>query len=325
MAKNREDRSQKTEVRSQTGNASDASLLSSRFSLLTSAFVLLLLLVPQPGSAHPMGNFSISHYAGIRIERGFVELRYLIDMAEIPTFQEIQQTGIVPRIGDNSLAGYLEREAEALKAGLALDVNGRPLFLEVVSREVIFPPGAGGLATMKFGFLYRARLDGLKAAELNELHYRDRNFPDRVGWKEVIAVAGQGIRITSSSAPERDRSQQLANYPTDLLNSPPQALEAEVSFEVSGGQAGTGNSKFETRNLKLGTGSAVSLLPAPDSRFPRAESRTPNAQRRTPNAESLIPNQQATPRSRFTDLVATRQFGFWFLFTAALVAAGLGA
>ena len=327
MAKNGKDRSQKPEVRSQNENAS---LLASRFSLLTSAFVLLL--VPQAGFAHPMGNFSISHYAGIRIERDFVELRYLIDMAEIPTFQEIQQTGIVPRVGDRSLSGYLEREAEALKAGLALDVNGRPLFLEVVSSEVIFPPGAGGLATMKLGFLYRARLDGLKAAELNELHYRDRNFGDRVGWKEVIAVAGQGIRITSSSVPESDRSQQLANYPTDLLNSPPQALEAEASFEVLGGETGTGNSKLEIRNSKLGSESSVSRLPILDSRSPRADSRAPRPEPQTPTPESvtpnggrLIPNQQATPRNRFTELIATKQFGFWFLFTAALVAAGLGA
>src|SRR6266566_4458615 len=167
------------------------------FCLLPAAFCLLL--VPQPVFAHPMGNFSISH-----------------------------------------------------NAGLALDVNGRSLFLDVVSTEVIFPPGAGGLATMKFGFLYRARLDGLTAAEMNEMHYRDRNFPDRVGWKEVIAVAGQGIRITSSSVPERDRSQQLANYPTDLLNSPPQALEASVRFEEPGESGlGTGGSGLGSRGWEV--------------------------------------------------------------------------
>src|SRR5947207_647490 len=302
------------------------------FCLLPAAFCLLL--VPQAGSAHPMGNFSISHYAGIRIERDFVELRYLIDMAEIPTFQEIQQTGIVPRVGDRSLAGYLEREAEGLKAGLALDVNGRSLFLDVVSTEVIFPPGAGGLATMKFGFLYRARLDGLTAAEMNEMHYRDRNFPDRVGWKEVVAAAGHGIRITSSSVPERDRSQQLANYPTDLLNSPPQALEASIRFEEPGESGlGTGGSGLGSRgwgvrkpinrssNLSSATPrsakSGVAGVPSPESSSP-----APSPEPRVP---TLKANNQATPRSRFTELMATKQFGFWFLFTAALVAASLGA
>ncbi|PYV20628.1 MAG: hypothetical protein DMG24_22240, partial [Acidobacteria bacterium] len=114
MAKNRKDRSQGPEVRSRNEDSSGSPLLASRFSLLTSAFVLLL--VPRPGSAHPMGNFSISHYAGIRIERDFVELDYFIDMAEIPTFQEIQRTGIVPKVGDPSLMGYLEPKAETLKA-----------------------------------------------------------------------------------------------------------------------------------------------------------------------------------------------------------------
>ena len=52
---------------------------------------------------HPMGNFSISHYAGIQVERGYVELKYLIDMAEIPTFQEMQQSGITGQPGDPRL------------------------------------------------------------------------------------------------------------------------------------------------------------------------------------------------------------------------------
>src|SRR6516162_7371227 len=62
----------------------------------------LLFLAPKPGLAHPMGNFSISHYAGIRIDRTFVELRYILDMAEIPTFLEMQQTGIKPQASDSA-------------------------------------------------------------------------------------------------------------------------------------------------------------------------------------------------------------------------------
>ena len=33
--------------------------------------------------------------------------------------------------------------------------------------------------------------------------------------------------------PERDRSRALADYPTDLLNSPPQDLAAAVTFTVA--------------------------------------------------------------------------------------------
>ena len=39
----------------------------------------------------------------------------------------------------------------------------------------------------------------------------------------------------------------------------------------------------------------------------------------------LSANKQSTPRSKFTELVSTQNFSFWFLFTAAFIAAGLGA
>jgi hypothetical protein len=65
--------------------------------------------LPTPGlvSAHPLGNFSISHYTAIHLEPDAVVLRYRIDMAEIPTFQEIQDTQIVPEAKHASLHAYL--------------------------------------------------------------------------------------------------------------------------------------------------------------------------------------------------------------------------
>src|SRR2546427_542328 len=68
------------------------------------------LVAPPLGLAHPLGNFSISHYAGLRMTREGIELRYVLDMAEIPTFLEIQETGIVPEVGHPSLRGYLDRQ-----------------------------------------------------------------------------------------------------------------------------------------------------------------------------------------------------------------------
>src|SRR5215471_8753917 len=94
-------------------------------SLLATLAAICLIFAPLSLSAHPMGNFSISHYAGIRIERGFVEISYLIDMAEIPTFQEMQRTGIVADSGDLGVVAYLASQAETFKNGLNITVDGQ--------------------------------------------------------------------------------------------------------------------------------------------------------------------------------------------------------
>jgi len=200
---------------------------------LVGILMVAFLAAAQPTYAHPMGNFSISRYASIEVSQEVIRLRYLIDMAEIPTFQEIQDTGIVPEAEHTSLGVYTTRKAERLKSGLLLEINGQPLRLRVESKGVIFPPGAGGLPTMKLGILYSAPLDGAALTGPNRLRYRDDNFPGRAGWKEVVAAGGAGIVFVSSSVPEKDRSSGLADYPTDLLNSPPQDVGAQVIFKAA--------------------------------------------------------------------------------------------
>jgi len=193
------------------------------------AFVLAL---TGDGTAHPLGNLSISQYSAIRIETREIELRYIVDMAEIPTFQEIQETGLVPQAGNGSAKPYAARKAEILRVGLTLEVNGRAVALRTESYEIIFPEGAGGLPTLKIGVVYSGKLSA-DASEAYLLNYRDGNFPGRAGWKEIIAVAAPGVNLLDSSVPEADRSARLSDYPTDLFNSPPQQLAARVIFAIA--------------------------------------------------------------------------------------------
>ena len=95
--------------------------------------------------AHPMGNFSISHYSGIRIGKDALEIKYILDLAEIPTFQELQENGVTARADDEGIQAYVRRKAEILRGGLSLRLSGNPLLLNVFSREILFTPGAGGL------------------------------------------------------------------------------------------------------------------------------------------------------------------------------------
>ena len=298
-----------------------------------------LMLMARPAQAHPMGNFSISHYAAIRIEPGFLELRYMLDMAEIPTFQEMQRTGIVAKVDDPRVATYLAQQAEALEQGLVLELDGRRLVLHLVSHDILFPPGAGNLPTMKLGFVYRAPFAQL-AGGTESLDYQDLNFSERAGWKEVIARSGQGIAIASSTVPQTDRSSQLSNYPTDLINSPPQVLEARVTFQESGltGTLATGGGKQRAETSQAD--SKGLRQPAIRVSSPKAERSQLGSggtkqreeggpHRAVPGAATselaLRPNRQGTPRNAFTDLVASTHFGLWFLLMAAAIAAGLGA
>src|SRR5688572_11861290 len=48
------------------------------------------LAVPAAAGAHPLGNFTINHYAEVRIEPARVLLDVVIDQAEIAAFQSRQ-------------------------------------------------------------------------------------------------------------------------------------------------------------------------------------------------------------------------------------------
>jgi nickel/cobalt exporter len=266
----------------------------SKWVLALGVVFLTTLVMVRPIEAHPMGNFSINHYAKIIPGDETIELNYIIDMAEIPTFQETESDGLIPRVGDPSIARYLTRQDDRLRSGLMLCAGEEPLHLETVSRQAIFPPGAGGLPTMKMGFVYRARLPRRIDSTTLALHYRDDNFPNRAGWKEVIAINGPGAALLNSSVPSVDRSFELTNYPTDLLHSPPQALEADLTLKA----AAPGSFEDGTHTGWLGGASRPGVR--------------------------LAGNLQATPRSAFTELITSKRSDLLFLIAAALIAATLG-
>jgi nickel/cobalt exporter len=295
--------------------------LQSSFSVLAAIGLLFL---PAYAFAHPMGNFSISHYSCISIGRGFLEVRYWIDMAEIPTFQEMQQNGIAARPEDPRLPAFLSAKAAAFAQGLHVTLNGRALPLRAVSQDVIFPIGAGNLPTMKFGFFYRAEIAGDCTGAPCQLDYEDANFPGRAGWKEIVVTAGQEISLISSTAPDRDRSEQLSNYPTDLLTSPPQLLQASLVF------SGTGTQPSAPASGIAATGSGSSPHGPGTVRSKVAPVSVSALSKDVPAGDSskdvpIKPNRQATPRNAFTELVASKQVGLGIVLLAAIIAAGLGA
>src|ERR1035438_6266734 len=274
--------------------------MSKHMSNRLSRTVLLLLVSVATSFAHPMGNFSVNHYAKITISQGYVEIRYLLDMAEIPTFQEIRQLDITPTA--DAPGTYLARQEQLLKAGISLESDGQSVLLDTISRQAAYAGGVGGLPTMKIGMVFRGKLDVTAGA--HKLSYSDNNFSGRAGWKEVV-VLGEGVAILDSSAPGTDRSQELTNYSSDVLNSPPQQLSALVGFRSTARQALAIQRQRHRSVARSSPSNVLASTVAPLS-FP-----------------AHAPN---TPRSRFTELISTQgKLSLWVLISAALIAAGLGA
>ena len=285
-------------------------------------------------AAHPMGNFSVNHYSKIILESDHIRIRYFIDLAEIPTFQELQQAKIAATdIDPNSQAviGYVSARGVELGRGLTLDVDGKPTPLRLISSGVIFPMGAGGLPTMKMGFVYEAAYPSTSSnpgqTQMN-LHYVDNNYPSHSGWKEIVALAAAGS-LLHSSVDTADRSGELSNYPTDLLTSPPQDLEAslQISLPVALAQVSV-EEKQEVQAPQQRAASAASSIRTPLKATPSS----PLVQGLVPSLTTrqhatpmhLQANRQQTPRNRFTELIQAQRLSPWFLFTAAIIAIGLG-
>ena len=227
---------------------------------------------------------------------------------------------------DPSANQYIAHMAEKLRAGLSLEVNGQPIALHIESREIIFSEGAGRLPTLKISVNYKVRLPGGVGAYT--LGYRDNNFPGRAGWKEIIAVAGHGVKLLNSSVPETDRSARLSDYPMDLLNSPPQQVEARVSFSLAVPAINEDNAN--NRSLPV---IAKADGAAPQAKKHRADRSAPedSAAASTPEdspAEKslqLKSNSQATPRNSFTEIMAKKELSAGIILIALAIAVGLGA
>src|SRR5215213_10917205 len=179
------------------------------------ALLLVLARAPERADAHPLGNFTVNQYSRLDVGRDTLRVRYIVDMAEIPAFQERQA---MDRDGDGQVsdaesAAYLAKQSPALIGGLRLTVNNAPAALQVANQRLLFPAGQGGLLTLRMEFDLTAAIAG--AAQPSAIDYQDGNFAERIGWREIVVQPGAGVALSNANAPAQDQSDELRSYPQD--------------------------------------------------------------------------------------------------------------
>ena len=145
--------------------------------------------------AHPLGNFTVNHYAGIELAGDRVYVHVVLDLAEIPTFQ----------MGDRVRApGY----AAALARELELRLDGARVALRPVSHLLGARTGAGGLPTLRFeaavcSAAFAARGSSSPTGAI----------ASRIGWREITLVARRRRPDPRGVRPGRESLERASRIP----------------------------------------------------------------------------------------------------------------
>ncbi len=196
------------------------------------ALAITLIIVPE-GFAHPLGNFTINHFAGVLVERDAIGIEYILDMAEIPAFQEIT------RLDSNQngnpdpaeITGFPAAQCAQIQPLLSLTINGQRAPLKLSAASVEFPPGVGGLFTLRLSCSFIAELSG--SGNPVKAHFQNQAFATRQGWREIILLA-EDLSIEGSVKTE-SVSDRLRTYPEDLLASPLDDRELLLELDQAAG------------------------------------------------------------------------------------------
>jgi nickel/cobalt exporter len=189
-----------------------------RLLLAASAAVVATAAVPLVASAHPLGNFTVNHATEVVVDGSVLRVHHVVDMAEIPTFQERQ------RMGDQ--AQWLDARVASIQRALAVSVDGSAVTLHVADRSLHFQSGQAGLDTLRVEVFFTASLDG----GAHRLSVHDGTDADRIGWREITAHAAGGARLDGSDVPATSPSNLLRAYPQDMLSSPVHVTDASLTF-----------------------------------------------------------------------------------------------
>src|SRR5829696_3175811 len=223
---------------------------------------VLLVAGAAGAAAHPLGNFTVNTSSGLRVGPDRLDVDYVVDMAEIPTFQTRQavDTDHDGTVGPAEAASWRDQECPRLAGGLRATVDGQALALSVAGSSLSFPEGAGGLATLRLECALAARLPAAGGPG-RSLACADGNHPGRVGWREITAV-GDRAPLESADVPTTSSSARLTAYPKDQLSSPLDQRTASLRFHPGGAAAAAAQPAHERPASPGGVDRATAVFTA---------------------------------------------------------------
>jgi nickel/cobalt transporter (NicO) family protein len=188
--------------------------------------------------AHPLGNFTVNHYSRVELRGDSLRIRYVLDLAEIPS---VQETRAADSDGDGAVSPaewdvYKQHTAAEINRQLELTLDGQHVELRPIEVSVSQPLGQGDIPLVRLEAWFEP-ITPVAANVQHQAALRDRSDPARIGWREMVVWAGPGAQLADSSVPAEDVSDELRSYPDDLLQNPLDRREARWAFTLDGSSA----------------------------------------------------------------------------------------
>ena len=171
----------------------------------------------SPALAHPLGNFTINHLVKVHQSGDRLDIRYVLDMAEIPTFSVMRARSASASLDQAGLRAWAHDETQVVIDGLDVESGGRRIAVAPIGEPTVHTrPGAGGLPTL----YYAANFSLLPPS--SDMTIADQTYPDRIGWKDVVI------------SPATEPTDELTHYPAALLASPRDVTAASLARARNG-------------------------------------------------------------------------------------------
>src|SRR3954452_19299961 len=149
-------------------------------------------------TAHPMGNFSVSHYSKLHVTPNGIDLRYVLDLAEIPTLELLQSWDLDRSASPEVLQQHALNQAREWLTHLSFAASPHAVKPKLGSAKATISDGAGGLP------IIRVEMTVHVDDAFGFLRYEDGNYAERAGWKEIVIDSGQNASLTKTSSSNRE-------------------------------------------------------------------------------------------------------------------------
>ena len=166
--------------------------------ILCTALLATGVLGSLSAAAHPLGNFSINQYWLVDLRGEGIEVHYLLDIAEIPSFREMDRldTELDEQMSQEEIEAYLEAVGPELVQQMTLTVGGKPLGIRLNREALEVYEGSGGMPV--FNIFLDLTVEGWEwpQGELPEnLQFRSSAHENAQGYREALVLVDERYKV----------------------------------------------------------------------------------------------------------------------------------